>query len=127
MRPNAVLLIEDHPVVSMMLAEMLTGHAPGLHVIKVPSIQASEQYVRENPSLVIFDLNLPDCEGIDSAQRVLHLFPSSQLLAFTGTTHDNILLKLEEMKIPYVRKSADHNELLDAAMRGLPEMDVHHQ
>ena len=47
MSPNAVLLIEDHPLVSMMLADMLTEHAPDLNVRKVPSIQASEQHVHE--------------------------------------------------------------------------------
>jgi DNA-binding NarL/FixJ family response regulator len=45
MNPNAVLLIEDHPLVSMMLADMLTEHAPDLSVLKVPTIQASEQHI----------------------------------------------------------------------------------
>lgn len=127
MSPNAVLLIEDHPLVSMMLADMLTEHAPDLNVLKVPSILASEQHVHENPRLVIFDLNLPDCEGVESAQRVRHLFPFSQLLAFTGTPHDNILLELEEMDIPCVRKSADYHELLDAVMKGLAAVGVQYQ
>ncbi len=98
MNPNAVLLIEDHPLVSMMLADMLTEHAPDLSVLKVPTIQASEQYIHENPRLVIFDLNLPDCEGVNSARRVRDLFPFSQLLAFTGTTHDDILQELAQWK-----------------------------
>ncbi|HEX4843845.1 MAG TPA: response regulator transcription factor [Limnobacter sp.] len=124
MSPNAVLLIEDHPLVSMMLADMLTEHAPDLNVVKVPSIQASEAHVHENPRLVIFDLNLPDCEGSVSAQRVRSLYPFSQLLAFTGTTHDNILQELADMGIPYVRKSADYHELLDAVMKGLNAVGV---
>lgn len=119
MNPNAVLLIEDHPLVSMMLADMLTEHAPDLSVLKVPTIQASEQHIHENPRLVIFDLNLPDCEGVASARRVRNMFPFSQLLAFTGTTHDDILQELDEMEIPCVRKSADYHELLDAVMKGL--------
>ncbi len=97
MNPNAVLLVEDHPLVSMMLADMLTEHAPDMGVIKVPTIQACEQHVHENPRLVIFDLNLPDCMGVDSAKRVRDLFPFAQLLAFTGTAHDNILQELSDL------------------------------
>jgi len=119
MNPNAVLLIEDHPLVSMMLADMLTEHAPDLTVLKVPTIQASEQHIHENPRLVIFDLNLPDCEGVNSAQRVRNLFPFSQLLAFIGTTHDGILQDLGEMEVPCLRQSADYHELLNAVMKGL--------
>ncbi|MCE2744400.1 MAG: response regulator transcription factor [Burkholderiales bacterium] len=119
MNPNAVLLVEDHPLVSMMLADMLTEHAPDMGVIKVPTIQACEQHVHENPRLVIFDLNLPDCMGVDSAKRVRDLFPFAQLLAFTGTAHDNILQELSDMDIPCVRKSADYHELLDAVTKGL--------
>ncbi|WP_370264344.1 response regulator transcription factor [Limnobacter sp.] len=124
MSSNAVLLIEDHPLVSMMLADMLTEHAPDLQVVKVPSIQASEAHVQDDPRLVIFDLNLPDCDGVVSAKRVQSLFPFSQLLAFTGTTHDDILLELSDMGIPFVRKSADYHELLDAVMRGLSAVGV---
>ena len=119
MSSNAVLLIEDHPLVSMMLADMLTEHAPELQITKVPSIQASESHVCTNPRLVIFDLNLPDCEGAVSASKVKSLFPFAQLLAFTGTTHEDILSELDNMNIPYVRKSADYHELLDAAMKSL--------
>lgn len=125
MSPNAVLLIEDHPLVSMMLADMLTEYRPDLHVLKVPSIRASETLVQENPHLVIFDLNLPDCEGVASARRVRELYPSSQLLAFTGTTHSDILQELDKMGIPYVQKSSDYHQLQDAVMKGLTtESDV---
>src|SRR5688572_14773442 len=116
MSPNTILLIEDHPLVSMMLVDMLTEHVPDLSIRKVSSIQESKQHRHENPRLVIFDLNLPDCAGFASAQSVRSLYPFSHLLAFTGNTQGEVFKKLEDMGIPWVCKTADHQLLLDAVL-----------
>ncbi|MCQ8895641.1 response regulator transcription factor [Limnobacter humi] len=116
---NKVLLVEDHPVVAMMLADMLEEHVPDVSVTKASQLSACEAMVHEAHRLVIFDLNLPDTQGVSTATKVRALFPHAQLLAFTGLSSPDIEAHLEDLDIPVVNKSADYHELLNAVMRAL--------
>lgn len=121
---NKVLLIEDHPVVAMMLADMLEEHVPEVTVLKAPSLHACTNHVHEQPRLVIFDLTLPDGDGLVSIRQIRNLFPYSQLLAFTAATQTELMNELRLQHIPVINKSADYHELLNAVMTALKAVGV---
>lgn len=68
-----------------------------------------------NPDVVIMDINLPDGSGIDGAERLKRLLPSTQILMFTiYEDHEQILKSLEAGASGYLLKRTAPEELLRA-------------
>lgn len=113
MNNKSVLLVEDHPLVALMMSDILKEQAEEIDVLKVESLKAGQAYSEQSPDLVIFDLNLPDSRGVATARRIRFMFPFSKVLAFTGATEGETYTELEEMGIPFIAKTAKYKDIVD--------------
>ena len=67
-KPQSILVVDDDDALRKLLIDYLTGH--GLSVTGVgTATEAVQAVARQDYSLVLLDLNLPDGDGIDLARR----------------------------------------------------------
>jgi CheY-like chemotaxis protein/phosphoribosyl 1,2-cyclic phosphodiesterase len=68
-RPGAVLVVEDDPDMLRLLEATLRSE--GVEVVAAPDGASALSMAREcNPSLILLDVNLPDCNGMDLCRRL---------------------------------------------------------
>jgi DNA-binding NarL/FixJ family response regulator len=61
-----ILVVDDHPAVSQRIGELLTSALPHAEVVAASSGEEGLALVAEHPfDLVLLDLRLPGCSGID--------------------------------------------------------------
>lgn len=67
---RTVLYVEDHPV-NVLLMQALFAKRPELRlVVATDGEQGLRTAIEEKPELLLLDLNLPDCHGVDLLQRM---------------------------------------------------------
>ncbi len=86
---KSVLIVDDHPITRDGLAALL-GREPGLRVSGQAGTAkaALEELAREEPDLVLLDLNLPDKDGLELLKDIRALHPSVPVLALSMHNED---------------------------------------
>jgi DNA-binding NarL/FixJ family response regulator len=79
-----VLLIEDHPLFSMMIKDIVSEHCSAACIKQVGKLQDVAQYKGEHFDLVITDLNLPDSQGCATFERIKDEVRYSSLLVISS-------------------------------------------
>lgn len=76
--PYRILVVEDSPTATAMIRRTLSQDGLDSHAIASPE-QLLEAVWQYRPDLVLMDMHMPHCTGIE-ATRVLRQFPACQLL-----------------------------------------------
>jgi len=67
---RTVLYVEDHPV-NVLLMQALFAKRPELRlVVAINGEEGLRMAIQEKPELLLLDLRLPDCHGVDLLQRM---------------------------------------------------------
>lgn len=79
-----VLIVDDHRLFSGALRAMLEGE--GITVVGVASSgsEAFKLVDETTPDLILMDLGLPDVDGIDAAESILHKHPDVKIVILTA-------------------------------------------
>jgi len=83
--PFVILYVEDNDLVRESFAELLAT-AERLIVCVADGAGAREALREQNVNLLITDINLPDCSGLDVARDALRQNPSLPVIVCSG--HD---------------------------------------
>ena len=109
---HKVLLVDDEPVIRQLLTDFLTGE--GYEVIVASNgSKVVELAIRENPRVIILDVNMPNVDGIETCRRIreeekIRLIP---IIMMTG--RDSHKTAADEAKADdFVHKPFDLAELL---------------
>lgn len=109
-----ILIIEDHQVVAEGIAVML-HHVPYVEKVShVCSGQAGLAFLPENPDteIVLLDINLPDCSGIELCAVLKQKFPHLKIIALSTYSQAGIISKmLENGAHSYLLKNAGSQDL----------------
>jgi two-component system, NarL family, nitrate/nitrite response regulator NarL len=83
--PIRILLIDDHTLMRLGLS-VLIGNQEGLKVVGEASGRqdALEIAGREQPDIILLDLNLPGTDGVDLIPELLTIAPKTRILVLTG-------------------------------------------
>jgi DNA-binding response OmpR family regulator len=95
MAPNHILLVDDDVQLARSIAELLRRH--GYEVALAHQGKAAMKYLATSRvALVISDIFMPDCDGIELLALVGSLNPAPPLLAMSGssTTRVTGMLKI---------------------------------
>jgi len=115
---NHVLLIEDNPGDADLVRLRLVDCKPSVAVACVNRLSdALESMAKEQPSLVLLDLNLPDSRGAETFRRVLSKAPGVPVVVLSGQDDEELALKAVHQGVQdYLVKGSFDSKQLSRAM-----------
>jgi two-component system NarL family response regulator len=117
-----ILLVDDQPLFLEGMRNMLT--ARGLTVIGFArdGYEAVEQARALRPDVVLMDVQMPNCGGIEATRLIKKDFPEIKVVLLTVTEDDNSFIEAVKLGVSgYFLKNLDINEIfsmLIGVMRG---------
>lgn len=117
-----VLVVDDHALVRSGIASLLT--ASDIEVVGEASsgLEAVEKTRLLRPDIVLMDVKMPGCDGLEATQLIKHEMPEARIVMVTAFDDDESLL--EAMKYGaagYVLKNVNADDfvsLLSRVMEG---------
>jgi DNA-binding NarL/FixJ family response regulator len=113
---HSVLVVDDHPVVREALVLVLKGEPDFVVVGQAGSAsQAREALARLKPELVILDLGLPDCHGLELIKDIRAQSETPPIVVYS--MHDESVYALRAIRAGangYVMKRESKAKLLEA-------------
>ena len=111
-----VVLVEDHPIVREMMAQMLSNHDEFDVIATADSIAESKVLIaRMYPDLVVLDVELSDGSGIDLAKELKFEYPDLKIIFLTAHRDAaTVLSAINAEAEGYIVKSVSCKLLLDA-------------
>lgn len=116
MTPIRVLIVDDHAILRMGLASLLSSKSE-IEVVGDASDGPSgiRKALKLKPDVVIMDLMMPGMDGIEATKELLAKTPESKILILTTFgTSNGINNALEAGAMGAVMKNCDFSELADA-------------
>ena len=119
MKPISVLIVEDSPVVQLVLKRILSRE-PDIEVMGVASdaFEAKEWVMRDMPDVITLDIEMPRMDGISFLKRLMSYRPIPVVM-ISSYTHKNSLRTMEALEagaVDFVTKPSQDVE------RGLTEL-----
>lgn len=108
-----ILIAEDHPMISIMLADMIEQLITQSEIIVVDTLEKARE-VKALPNVVIADLDLPDSKGLGTINAFATLFPDCPKLICSGVLDKNLAREAEAAGYFFVNKASTYPELLRA-------------
>ena len=115
-KPIRIMLVDDHEVVRIGLSAVL-NLTPGMKVIGQAGkkTEALRQCARLKPDIVLLDIRLPDGNGVEAAEEILAVSPTSRVLFLTSFADEHTV---EEASLSgahgYLLKDISSNALVRA-------------
>ena len=106
-----VLLVEDDPVTRWMVRNALK-HECDLATVS-EAHKAFEMYASYQPDIVFLDINLPDANGYDVLQWIIHNDPGAAVVMFSSNDNlDNIASSMDQGARGFIAKPFLKEQLL---------------
>ena len=115
-RPARVVVADDQTVVREGIV-MLLGLLPGIEVVGAAGDgeQAVELVAELAPDVVLMDLRMPRCDGVEATRRIRNEHPGTQVVVLTTYADDDSLFPaLKAGARGYLTKDAGGDEIVRA-------------
>lgn len=111
-----VLIVDDHPVVRMGIRQMLADEPEITTTVEAKTVAEMMDYVRkEDWSVVVLDITLPDRSGLEALKDVKAIKPSLPVLILSMHPEDQYAVRvLKAGASGYVTKESAADELMKA-------------
>ena len=117
-----VLLVDDHPMIGAALEMLLRDSDYELLGRARTATEGSKQIAALKPDLVLLDVHLPDCSGIEVLRRISRGRAKPAVILLTAGMDDAQLLNADDLEPQgMVLKTSDPSlliECMDAVMSG---------
>ena len=102
------LVIDDHPLIREIVPAVLARTFGEVMVATEATLEAGlERAATERPELLLLDLGLPGCEGLDALSRFRSQFPQLRIVVLSAVCdRDSILGALEAGAAGYIPKTS---------------------
>jgi len=99
-RPKRVLIVDDEPHVTIILAESLKKANKGYIIETANSGQEALAKIRQEPfDLILTDYRMPQMDGLDLATEVHRLSPETQVVLMTAYGTQKLRERTEQLRI----------------------------
>ena len=119
-----VLLVDDHQLLLEGLQNLLTAHGVEVAGLARDGLEAVAQARALRPDVILMDLRMPRCDGLDSIRRIKAEMPATRIVILTTSTEDEDLFEaVKSGACGYLLKSMNADELvncLQQANEGIP-------
>ena len=111
-----LLIIDDHPVVAEYLRNAAGRAVPDAVIRIAGDLEAAFESMRENPAaLVLLDLGLPGCGGVESVLRFRKEYPDARVVVISSEDERNAIRGCIALGAAgFIPKSAGPKEMLNA-------------
>lgn len=107
-----VLIVDDSPVLRIMLQEMLEAMGHEIVGEAEDGESALVKFRETKPELVTLDVSLPDINGIEVLQKMRRIDPGAKVLMVTGNDQKAIETKALALRaLGVLRKPFDESDL----------------
>lgn len=115
-RPIRVMLVDDHPVLRVGLASVLSaGHGFAVVAEAEDGEGALSTYRRASPDVVLLDVSMERMDGIETLRRLLREFPQARVLMLTSSrSPEDAGLAISVGAKGYLVKTVHHSVIADA-------------
>lgn len=112
-RRITILIADDHPMVRDGLAAMVESEDRFCLVAQASNgYEAVEAYSKFRPDVVLLDLRMPKCNGVEAVKRILQINVGAQIVILTSYEgEEDIFTSLRAGARSYVLKEASRAEL----------------
>lgn len=123
MTPIRVLLVDDHQLFREGLANILNNQ-PDFQVVAEAGdgLEAQIKARKLKPDLILMDVIMPGCDGLEATQRIKHELPQTAIVMLTVREDDDDLFQaIRNGAQGYLLKSIRSKDMLDmlrAAVHG---------
>ena len=111
------LVIDDHPLIQEIVPAVLAKALGEVAVTTESTLEAGIARASRDalPELVVLDLGLPGCQGLEALARFRSRFPDVPLVVLSGTTdRASILAALEAGAVGYIPKTSKPDVMIAA-------------
>lgn len=110
-----VLLVDDEPHIRKYVGLILKQLGSPIIVEAANGEEAVEAYRRDNPDLVLMDVNMPKLDGLDALKQIRALDPDSVVIMLTSLANrETVEQALELGAVGYIRKDTPKQEITAA-------------
>ncbi|MFD1771032.1 response regulator [Sphingobacterium suaedae] len=114
-----IAILDDHPMVLEGLQQIIKGNLAGVSVHGFPTVALLNDFMaRESIDLLLVDIFLSDCRGIDVCREVKTKFPGVFVLGMSSTLEKSTIVDLlQQGASGFILKNAGATEVLDAIQK----------
>mgnify|MGYP006290329191 CR=1 FL=1 len=111
-----IIIVDDHSLTRTGIGSILEPVSDFRIVGEAPDASTLfDQIQKRRPSLVLLDINLPDMNGVEVAEKVKTEHPNIKLIVVTMHDEDAYIEKMVRTGVDgYVLKDTSHDELIQA-------------
>jgi len=111
-----LLIVDDHPVVAEYLRHAAGRAVPDAVIRIAGDLDAAFESMRENPAeLVLLDLGLPGCGGIESVLHFRKAYPDARLVVISSEDERNAIRGCIALGAAgFIPKAAGPKEMVNA-------------
>lgn len=111
-----ILIADDHALIRRVIRQVVEKESD-LEVIAeaCDGLEAEQQAAQTQPDVVLMDLDMPSCNGLEATERVLVCSPNSRIVIFTGSHQEQHAFQaMQRGAIGYVTKDVEPDALIHA-------------
>lgn len=116
----SLLLIDDHPLVEVALEAALTQSPIPIQLFSASSEQAARRFLQQPPDIIVLDIGLPDCDGLEILRRLKIQLPACPIVIYSAQQTRHYVRSAQVLGASgYVVKSQRMEQLLSAILAAL--------
>ncbi|MCL6631738.1 MAG: response regulator transcription factor [Alicyclobacillus herbarius] len=114
-----VLIVDDHTLFRKGVQSIISHMEDVQSVLEAENGEVAMKMVAEQqPDVVLMDINMPVCDGLEATRRIKADYPSVRILMLTVSEAESMLFEaIKSGADGYVLKTASPDSLMDAVLR----------
>ena len=115
-----LLIVDDVPVIRMMLKRILQNNGYDVVAEAGNGKEAVEKYMELKPDLVTMDMTMPDKDGIETLEEILHFDQNAKVMIVSAIDQQESLLRaIKSGAVDYIIKPFDVERVVAAVKKAI--------